>query len=498
MPSRRELRRASSPVMLDLGQPLEKQKLTLNNSITLLEQRTNEVQDEIAELDAKTFVFGVENQVDVVTQGDKTVLLSISETPAFEQIALANLTPNRLVYSDGDQVLQSVLDFTDWIEGTDDQINVTNDGDGSITLSLDPEVYKIGNLLGVDPMAILYVGADRSISEDINNFVYDYTNIRVGLGIGTPGVILDIAGAAPEERIAAYSADANSPTLLFRKSRSATIGDLTQTLNNDELGRIRFYGVDNSDVQEVAAEIVVSQDGAAGVRVPGKIEFSTASVGNKVALRFDIDSVGVSRIGTPGTNCSKIELDGTLEFNGTATVFNDVPMAIATGKVPSSTYPNFATLIGNLKQYQFNIGDYINLPTVELLHGYKNGSDFEIHIHWCSVSDVITDRGVKWEVEYTIANSGNLATTGVGSVFPAPTTVSAEHTVPANTPVYTHMYKTIFTVATGTFNIGAIMQIRLKRIASVDDVAPTSDPFALSIGVHYEIDTCGSRTIYTK
>ena len=45
------------------------------------------------------------------------------------------LTANRLVGTDADNIFSSVTDFTDYIAGTTGQITVTDDGDGTVTLS---------------------------------------------------------------------------------------------------------------------------------------------------------------------------------------------------------------------------------------------------------------------------------------------------------------------------------------------------------------------------
>ena len=50
------------------------------------------------------------------------------------------LIANRLVATDADTEMGSVNDLTDWIEGTADQVTVTDDGDGTSTLSLPQDI----------------------------------------------------------------------------------------------------------------------------------------------------------------------------------------------------------------------------------------------------------------------------------------------------------------------------------------------------------------------
>jgi len=54
----------------------------------------------------------------------------------FDSIVLGDLTALRLIGTDGTKKIISIADLTSWITGTTNQIIVTDDGDGSITLSL--------------------------------------------------------------------------------------------------------------------------------------------------------------------------------------------------------------------------------------------------------------------------------------------------------------------------------------------------------------------------
>lgn len=65
-------------------------------------------------------------------------LSSISE-PTFAELTLTGLTASRLIASDADKQLEST-DLTDWVAGTANQIEVADDGDGSLTLSLSDDL----------------------------------------------------------------------------------------------------------------------------------------------------------------------------------------------------------------------------------------------------------------------------------------------------------------------------------------------------------------------
>jgi hypothetical protein len=205
----------------------------------------------------------------------------------------------------------------------------------------------------------------------------------------------------------------------------------------------------------------------------------------------------IVEMGTRATgDFTRVEADGTVSFQGEATVWNDIIMAFDSARVPAANAPTWASFVGNLKAYTFGVNDFVEV-TAEMQHQYKEGSDFEIHIHWATNGTDGTDRAVKWEVEYTIASMDNPQTTGVGEVFPVPTVVSAEQVIPADTPSLTHMYVDIADIVGTNCKIGEIIKLRVRRIAAAG-TAPSSDPFGFQIGIHYEGDTVGSRTEYTK
>lgn len=176
-------------------------------------------------------------------------------------------------------------------------------------------------------------------------------------------------------------------------------------------------------------------------------------------------------------------------------VYNDlvIPMIV---RVAGAGRPSLATFVGNIQQYQFAINDNAELEAVELLHGWKEGTEIELHVHWATggLNDS-TVRGVKWEIEYSWANT---LLSGGTTVFGAPTTISLESSIAASEPDRTHRYTSVGSFTPTGGKVGAFLVMRVKRIASVTDPAPAADPFGLAVGVHYQVDTVGSRTATAK
>lgn len=195
---------------------------------------------------------------------------------------------------------------------------------------------------------------------------------------------------------------------------------------------------------------------------------------------FDTSLVGASDLKlTCGAN-KTIELQNS--------VWKDVFFPQGVTKATGSGNPTFTTMTGNIKGYSYAVNDAYDGDPQEFPHDGKQGvTTGSWHIHWVNTTNVAATRGVKWQIEYEVRN--------IGSDFTTTTTISAEETVPANTPVGRH-----FLTAIGTFttpNIGAMVVARITRIAAAG-TAPANNPFVLGCHFHYEVDTVGSRQIATK
>lgn len=178
------------------------------------------------------------------------------------------------------------------------------------------------------------------------------------------------------------------------------------------------------------------------------------------------------------------------------TTWNDWNLSISGAKVPAANAPTWNAIVGNLNAYQFAVNDYLHLDAQEFLHNWKEGSDVQIHLHWVTggLNDA-TVRGVTWEVEYSVCNP--LEDGVAPSTFTSVTIASAEFSIPAAQPDRTHRVGTIAVIPGSTLKIGSQILLRLRRIAAVA-TAPAANPFAISLGLHHESDTPGSRNVFTK
>jgi len=199
-----------------------------------------------------------------------------------------------------------------------------------------------------------------------------------------------------------------------------------------------------------------------------------------------IKAIGNSKFGEDITNYAEFESDGTLKFNGSATVWNDIILQVANLK-PGNTPPTFSAIIGGIYGLRFNSGvaDEVH-GAFELPHDYKEGSALVVHCHW---SPTTTNGGnIVFGFEYSLGQLGAVLTNAL-------TPTSTPEAAPG---VINRLVRTDIATLVGTnFIIGNIIAFRFYRQKAGTDTF-TGNAFVHSIGIHYESDTLGSRQIINK
>jgi hypothetical protein len=166
-------------------------------------------------------------------------------------------------------------------------------------------------------------------------------------------------------------------------------------------------------------------------------------------------------------------------------VYNDI-IINATNLRPGGSAPAFKEFVTGIYQISFvNANTDIVYGSFEIPHGYKEGTDLEVHIHW-SPSSTNTGNCV-FNFDYSVANMS----TGVFGPAAQKTLTAAGSGVALQ-----HQYSTGNTAIDGDdIKIGDVIVFALSRPAGD---AFTGDAFLHSIGLHYECDTLGSRALSRK
>jgi hypothetical protein len=221
------------------------------------------------------------------------------------------------------------------------------------------------------------------------------------------------------------------------------------------------------------------------------VDYVNSASGSSIVLTISAlpsGSISGLSIGTTENN-THFESDGTLVFSGSATVYKDLIIA-ANNLKPGASDPTFAAFVDNIYEYRFDDGGTDELHgAVELQHDYKEGSDMEVHIHWSPTTTNVG--GVAWRFDYTVANMTS------GS-FPSSVTLTPISGSYTSGSVNLHQYTTLGTISNPTLKIGAVIAFRIYRLGGDASDTFTGNAFLHSLGVHYEIDTCGSRSRASK
>lgn len=124
--------------------------------------------------------------------------------------------------------------------------------------------------------------------------------------------------------------------------------------------------------------------------------------------------------------------------------------------------------------------------TFEMQHDYAEGTDFSIHIHWAPETNAVGN--VKWFLAYDIMAPGVAAG--------APEIVSV--VAAAGGVAWTH-HVSVISAISGTGQVmGSAVAFRLYRNpADADDTYAAYAHF-LQLGIHYRVNTHGSRTVGNK
>jgi len=125
--------------------------------------------------------------------------LDKDKIPTFASMHLTDLTASRLVASDADKVLESI-DLVNWIAGTANEIDITDDGDGSVTIGI------------VDPLIVGKGGTGAASLTDHSLLVGSGTDAITALGAATNGQI-PIGSTGNDPVLAAITGTANQITV---------------------------------------------------------------------------------------------------------------------------------------------------------------------------------------------------------------------------------------------------------------------------------------------
>ena len=257
---------------------------------------------------------------------------------------------------------------------------------------------------------------------------------------------------------------------------------------------INFAG---SNITDIAARDHGNLQGLQGGTAGARYHLNTAD--NIAVTTKEFPSFKVGDVA--GGNYTDFDTTGFITFNGTTTVWDDLrvePNIKGTGTNDPTFTKWFDNGAGSRGVFLYNFTDASTASEkevffqVQLPHSWK-GTTIYPHVHWIPLAAATAQRPV-WGLEYNWAD--------IGQVFGNTTIAYTTGLVPndVNLVKYKH-YISPFAGITPTTNqdeISAILMCRLFRYSGNASDTYTNTCGLLYVDFHYEIDTLGSRTEFTK
>jgi hypothetical protein len=206
------------------------------------------------------------------------------------------------------------------------------------------------------------------------------------------------------------------------------------------------------------------------------------STGKLLAQTGTVDDL-VLKVDSSGHSTATVESDGTIVFDGTGTVWDDLNYDPVRSGGPASTRPE-DVIINNVIHKEFDsANNEICGSVAEVPHKAKLSTVLYPHIHlFLKAGESVGTTGVSFTFYWELRQDGG---TTSGSVVLSAT--SAQITGGALVSKFDH------TGFAGPSTLGSQLAVTIARTAgNAGDIVVTT------YGIHYEIDMLGSRGLSTK
>jgi len=223
----------------------------------------------------------------------------LTSTPTYELDVVGDIGLNRYLCHNDDA--DTYLDFEA------DSLKIDVGGAHFLHFSEGATDVLVGNYENED-IDFRWDGASDNI------FYIDAANERVGIGTALPAYNLDITGLGyAVAAMKSYSTNAGIlPSMFFMKSHSATEA-VVETINGENFGSFRFYGVNTTPGWAMGAMFYGIQVGAAGAFCETDLVLVTYSTTGENSLQLVLDGgTGNVRMANYGAGDAQFLADGTL------------------------------------------------------------------------------------------------------------------------------------------------------------------------------------------
>jgi len=199
----------------------------------------------------------------------------------------------------------------------------------------------------------------------------------------------------------------------------------------------------------------------------------------------------LSKASHPGANHMKTEDDGTIVLEGDATVWEDLRIPLyARGGGTAPTFASGFAENATLYTWKFSGNSTNNMYfEAQMPHSWA-GTTIYPHVHW---SPTTTGTGnVNWYFEYVWSDVGG--TYGTSSVLTTSSNIETasrwKHIIASN--------ESGITPNANQKGLSSLLLGRLYRAGGSSGDTYAGDASLISIDIHYELNTLGSREVLSK
>jgi hypothetical protein len=264
----------------------------------------------------------------------------------FKALKLGDLTPNRLVYSDASDMLLSAAEITDWILGTANQVIVTDNKDGSVTLSA-PQDIATGSSVEFKNITLGSSTGKRILSTNLSKQLVLTNLVDWITGTANQVIVTDNGDGSVTLSLPQSIGTGSSPTftgLTLSNPLAITSGGTGRNSATaktipyiDGSGTWQFFTMTDGD-------LIIGSTG----NVPSVAKLTAGSnvTITNAAGAITIASSGIGASSITGT-ANQVLVNGTSGSAQTGAITLTLPQSIGTGSTPTFSNINLSALGGS-------------------------------------------------------------------------------------------------------------------------------------------------------
>ena len=133
------------------------------------------------------------------------------------------------------------------------------------------------------------------------------------------------------------------------------------------------------------------------------------------------------------------------------------------------------------------------LGVAQMPHSWREGSVISPHVHWQKTTSA--GGNVLWRLEYEVVANGGTAALDYGTSVDAVTTVAG---TPDSNTANEILISSFGEIDMTGFGISCIIFWKLSRIGGDETDTYAADARLVEFDIHYQVDTFGSDSLFTK